>query len=101
MTQKKSTASLVKCHGTHVLTLQSQDELALVLRVCLHEGDEGPRGLVHHAAVVALPVPELGQQIGDAFTTDAGDLVEFHGLQGHLLVELDEVYIGVLRREQE
>ena len=50
----------------HGLTFQSKDELALVLGVGLHEGDEGPRGLVHHAAVVALPVPELGQEIGNA-----------------------------------
>ena len=92
--------SVLYCHGP---TFQSQDELALVLGVCLHEGDEGPGGLVHHAAVVALPVAELGKEVGNALLPidTADNFAEFHGLQGYLLVELDEVDVGVLRRQQE
>ena len=70
--------------------------------VGLHEGDKGPSGLVHDAAVVALPIAELGEEIGKALLSIASDdLLQFHGLQGHLLVELDEVDVGVLRWEQE
>ena len=82
-------------------TFQSKNELALVFGIGLHEGNEGPGGLVHHATVVALPVSELRKEIRRNGLFTADDFGQIHGVEGDLLVEFDKVDVRVFRREQE
>lgn len=61
----------------HRLTLQPEDEAALVLRISLHKGHKGFHALLEHSSVSQSHGPELRQKV-------YGVSLEAHLLQGAL-----------------